>query len=111
MVVRAGEYSPGYPEQARAPHLEALGLVRSELCGEEARPPGDLLPGLLSRFRHHPFLVLPVTRFIRLTQGFAVLAELQEAVSQLAPHCISCSNPRGLYHIQARTPFPQLGGC
>lgn len=76
MVAEVGEHGPGCPEQARPPHLEALGLVRSESCTEGARPPQDLQPGLLSKFRHQPFLVLPVTQFMRLTQSSALPAKL-----------------------------------
>lgn len=52
----------------------------------EAHPPAVLPPGLLSRLPHQPFLVSSVTQFMRLTQGFAVLVELQGAGSELAPH-------------------------
>lgn len=86
MVARPGECSPGCPEQACPVHLEAQGLVRSQSFGE-AHPPAVLPPGLLSRLPHQPFLVSSVTQFMRLTQGFAVLVELQGAGSELAPHC------------------------
>lgn len=93
MVVKVGQPGPGRPEQARPPHPEALGLVRSESCTEGARPPQDLQPGLLSRFRHQSFLVLPVTQFMRLTQSSAVPAEPQEAGSELALYCVPCPTP------------------
>lgn len=85
VVAKPGECSPGCPEQACSAHLEAQGLVRSQSFGE-AHPPAVLPPGLLSRLPHQPFLVSSVTQFMRLTQGFAVLVELQGAGSELAPH-------------------------
>lgn len=56
-------------------------------------PSSNLQPGLLSKFRHQPFLVLPVTQFMRLTQSSAVPAKLPEAGSELAPHCVPCPTP------------------
>lgn len=46
---------------------------------ERCPPPGHRPPGLLSRFPQQPLLVLPATRFMRLSQGFAILVERQEA--------------------------------
>lgn len=78
--------SEAWREQPRAtgailhpPSPGGLGPVGSELSGEESS--GDLPPGLLSKFRHRPFLVLLVTQFRKLTQRPAGLAELQEASS------------------------------
>lgn len=92
MALRLGKHSLGCPEQAQSPHLQAWALS-GQSFGEEAFPPGDLLLSLLSRFQHQPFLVLPVTQFMRLTQGFAVLAKLQEAGSELAPSCTPRPTP------------------
>ena len=63
----------------QSPSPGGLGPVRSEPSRDESS--GDLPPGLLSRFRHRPFLVLLVTQFRKLTRRSVGLAELQEASS------------------------------
>lgn len=71
---------------------------------KSARPPLQVSTSALSGLACH--------QFMRLTQGFAVLAGLQDAGSEPpALHPLPHPTDGRAFRVQAKTSLPQLGGC